>query len=84
MRDENRKSVDNKNDSQSQSGVMTLHNNSQTHTHNGQRNRCQNCQSYISHRFARVFGNNDDEVYGCINCSTLHSLRDGEGGVTGD
>lgn len=42
-------------------------------------NRCKRCHSYISHRFARVFGNNEDEVHGCIDCSTLHSLRDGEG-----
>lgn len=44
-------------------------------------NRCKRCNAYISHRFARVFGNNADEVHGCIDCSTLHALRDGEGGT---
>lgn len=37
------------------------------------RNQCRNCKQYISHQFARVFGNNDDEVFGCVECSTLTS-----------
>ncbi|MGM0592756.1 MAG: DUF7563 family protein [Halobacteriota archaeon] len=46
-----------------------------------QTNRCRNCHSYVSQQFARVFGNNDDEVHACIECSTLHTLREGDGGV---
>jgi hypothetical protein len=45
-------------------------------------NRCQNCNSYISFRFARVFGNNDDKVHACINCTNLNALRDGNAGLT--
>ena len=48
----------------------------------GQMNRCQNCNSYISFRFARVFGNNDDQVHACINCTNLNALRDGNAGLT--
>jgi hypothetical protein len=28
--------------------------------------QCRNCGAYVSSRFARVFGDNDDEVYSCI------------------
>ncbi len=48
-----------------------------------QTNRCRNCHSYVSQQFARVFGNNEDEVHACIECSTLHALREGEGGYRG-
>jgi hypothetical protein len=44
------------------------------------RNKCHNCNSFISPQFARVFGDNDDRAHACISCSTLHSLRDGEAG----
>lgn len=47
-----------------------------------QTNRCQNCNSFISSRFARVFGNNDDQVTACLNCANLHVLRDGDAGST--
>jgi len=43
-------------------------------------NRCQNCNSFISFRFARVFGNNDDQVDGCLHCANLRVLRNGEAG----
>lgn len=29
-------------------------------------------------RFARVFGGNDDEVSGCLNCSTLEDIQTGK------
>jgi len=45
------------------------------------KNRCRNCNAYVSQQFARVFGNNDDRVRGCIRCSTLHALRDGDAGT---
>jgi predicted nucleic acid-binding Zn-ribbon protein len=45
-----------------------------------QKNRCRNCHSYVSQQFARVFGTNDDTVHACIECSTLHALREGDGG----
>lgn len=44
----------------------------------GRRRKCHNCESFISRKFARVFGDNDDRAHACIECSTLHSLRDGE------
>ena len=50
-------------------------------TARNQTNRCQNCNSFISSRFARVFGNNNDQVSACLNCANLHVLRDGDAGV---
>jgi predicted nucleic acid-binding Zn-ribbon protein len=45
------------------------------------KNRCRNCNAYVSQQFARVFGNNQDRVEACIQCSTLHALRDGNAGA---
>jgi len=39
--------------------------------------QCRNCGTYVSSRFARVFGDNDDQVYRCIECSTLRALQQG-------
>lgn len=36
--------------------------------------RCQNCGAFVSARFARVFGDNDDRVYGCRECMTTTEL----------
>lgn len=47
-----------------------------------QANRCNNCRSYISHQFARVFGDNNNEVYRCPQCANFTSLRNGDGGMT--
>lgn len=46
-----------------------------------QNNQCEKCNSYISFQFARVFGDNNNRVYGCLNCEKLHVLREGEGGT---
>lgn len=43
--------------------------------------RCQNCGSYVTSAFARVFGNNQDHVYACLECSTMRALRTGSGVV---
>lgn len=51
----------------------------QSGTH--QTNQCEKCNSYISFQFARVFGDNNNRVYGCLNCEKLHVLREGEGGT---
>ena len=40
--------------------------------------RCLSCDTYVSADFARVFGNNDDTIYACLNCTTLAALRDGQ------
>lgn len=45
-------------------------------------NQCDNCNSYVTQQFARVFGDNDNTVHACISCSTLHALREGEAGMT--
>ncbi|MFW6321580.1 MAG: DUF7563 family protein [Halohasta sp.] len=40
---------------------------------------CNNCGSYVTKQFVRVFGANDGSVYGCMNCSTGRELREGGG-----
>ncbi len=35
---------------------------------------CRNCGEHVSPQFARVFGDNDDAVYACTNCSTFREL----------
>jgi len=38
---------------------------------------CENCGSKVTSEFARVFGDNDDNVLGCMNCCTGRDLREG-------
>lgn len=47
------------------------------------RRRCHGCGSYVTERFTRVFGDNEDDVYACLECSTMRELRAGSG-VTPD
>ncbi|WP_276261503.1 DUF7563 family protein [Haloglomus litoreum] len=41
---------------------------------------CRDCGTYVSKRFARVFGDNEHRVYGCPSCSTFRERS--EGGAT--
>lgn len=41
--------------------------------------RCRNCGAHVSPRFVRVFGNNEDELYHCLECSTFRDLQQGAG-----
>jgi len=43
--------------------------------------QCNNCGEHVSEQFARVFGDNDDEVFACNNCTVLRELFDGRGSV---
>lgn len=38
---------------------------------------CNNCGGFVSAEFTRVFGNNEDEVYGCVSCRNTTELNDG-------
>lgn len=40
---------------------------------------CQNCGEPVSSRFARVFGNNQNEVHACLECATEKELYRGSG-----
>lgn len=42
--------------------------------------QCNNCGGHVSDRFARVFGDNDDEVFACYDCTGFRELFDGRGG----
>lgn len=37
---------------------------------------CAICGSPVTVRFARVFGDNDDEVAGCLECATWQELTE--------
>lgn len=43
------------------------------------RRRCRNCDSFVSRRFSRVFGDNDDVVHACPECNTFANLTEGHG-----
>lgn len=36
---------------------------------------CQNCGNHVSAAFARVFGNDENEVYACRNCNTMRNIK---------
>jgi hypothetical protein len=41
---------------------------------------CQRCEAHVTEDFTRVFGTDDNEVYGCLDCLVAHELAEGEGG----
>lgn len=46
----------------------------------GPENRCWNCGGHVTARFARVMGDNDNEVYVCPNCCGFRELSNGASG----
>jgi hypothetical protein len=44
---------------------------------------CDNCGSFVTPKFARVFGDNHDNVDGCVSCLTAAELTAREASVTG-
>lgn len=38
---------------------------------------CQRCGSFVSTDFIRVFGGNDGELFGCIECAAVIELYEG-------
>jgi hypothetical protein len=40
-------------------------------------NRCQSCGSFVTKDFAKVFGNNHNEVFGCLECMTATDVKKG-------
>jgi len=43
---------------------------------------CENCGGYVTRNFQRVFGDNQNNVQGCMNCEDRTGVR--EGGVVAD
>jgi DNA-directed RNA polymerase subunit RPC12/RpoP len=41
---------------------------------------CYNCEAFVTADFARVFGDNEDRVYRCTECTSYRALVAGEGG----
>ena len=39
--------------------------------------RCQNCGAFVTDRFTRVFGDNQDRVHGCFDCMTATEVKNG-------
>lgn len=46
----------------------------------GPENRCWNCGGHVTARFARVMGDNDNEVYVCPKCCGFRELSNGASG----
>ncbi len=42
---------------------------------------CNSCDRFVTPEFARVFGDNDDRIDGCLHCTTARSLQ--RGGAVG-
>ncbi|WP_117595699.1 MULTISPECIES: DUF7563 family protein [Haloprofundus] len=40
--------------------------------------RCSNCGRHVTPQFARVFGDNIDDVHGCLDCTTSRERQTGE------
>ncbi|WP_438266782.1 DUF7563 family protein [Haloarchaeobius salinus] len=38
---------------------------------------CNDCGAFATSRFARVFGDNEDDIYGCQSCLSLTALVEG-------
>ena len=38
---------------------------------------CNDCGAFVTSRFARVLGDNEDDIYGCHNCLSVTALVDG-------
>ena len=41
------------------------------------KSKCQNCGGTVTLQFRRVFGNNNDVVDGCPECSTYREIKNG-------
>lgn len=40
--------------------------------------RCSNCDSFVTPQFARVFGDNQNRIRRCLNCTTSRDLCRGQ------
>jgi hypothetical protein len=40
---------------------------------------CSNCDSFVTPDFVRVFGAEDDRVFGCPQCANMRELMEGLG-----
>lgn len=38
---------------------------------------CNHCGAFVTPQFARVFGDNQDDVYGCHDCLAMAELSEG-------
>lgn len=45
----------------------------------GAREACQGCGESVTARFARVFGDNNDEIFACPACSTYREITGNTG-----
>lgn len=46
--------------------------------------KCMNCGGFVTDTYARVFGDNDDNVFDCRNCRTDRRLSESDDGEEGD
>lgn len=46
--------------------------------------RCWNCGAHVTPRFARVMGDNDNQVHACPRCNGFRELSEGAAGDAGN
>ena len=45
---------------------------------------CVNCGDTVSSNFARVFGNNQNDVGGCVSCMSWDGLKNGDAAMVNE
>lgn len=40
-------------------------------------NRCRSCGAFVTRDFVRVFGTNENEVHGCMECLSATAMKNG-------
>ena len=43
---------------------------------------CRNCDAHVTEQFARVLGDNEDDVHGCPECTPQTDIYDGAAAQT--
>jgi len=44
--------------------------------------QCRNCDAHVTEQFARVLGDNEDDVHGCPECTPQTDIYDGAAAQT--
>ncbi len=57
---------------------MTTTDNPLTENATKTENRCQSCGAFVTRDFARVFGNNNGQVFGCLECMSATDVKKGK------
>lgn len=59
-----------------QGNTVQTHQNTPSGSYPGD-HRCRNCGAFFTRDFARIFGTNDDEEFGCFECMHASEVKQG-------